>query len=106
VIVDHELEPRLDARDSVLGRPLPYVDDRAHHRHRLLAGDEDAEMARQARGGRLSAADAHRKALAPVVEHPDQRDAVDLGSVALMPACGDRYLMLARQVRVLAIAVE
>ena len=63
-------------------------------------------MPRQARRRRLSAADAHREALAPVLDHPDQRDAVDLGRVALMLACGDRYLVLARQVRVLAIAVE
>ncbi len=54
----------------------------------------------------MAAADAHRKAFAPVIAHRDQRDAVYLGRVALMTACGDRDLVLARQVRVLAIAVK
>src|SRR5581483_10241079 len=48
VVVDHELEPRLDPRDPILGGRAPYVDYRPQHVHRLIAGDEDAEMARQA----------------------------------------------------------
>ena len=63
-------------------------------------------MAREARCRGLATADAHREALAPVLEHRDQRDTVYLGRVALMLACGDRDFVLARQVRVLAIAVK
>ena len=106
VIVDHELEPRLDPRDPILGGPLPDVDNRAHHRHRLLARDEHAKMPREPRRRGLPAADAHREALAPVFDHRDQRDAVNLGRVAVMLARGDGNLVLARQVGVLAIAVE
>src|SRR2546429_4326497 len=29
VVIDHELEPRLDARDSIFGSQPPYVDNRA-----------------------------------------------------------------------------
>src|SRR5262249_27031492 len=47
-----------------------------------------------------------RKSLAPVVYHRHQRDAVDLGRVALKAAGGNCDLVLAREVRVFAVPVE
>ena len=49
IVVDHELEARLDPRNAVLGGRPPHIDDCAQHRDRLLARDENAQMTRQAR---------------------------------------------------------
>ena len=80
-VVDHELEPRLDARDAVAEVLLPGVDDRAQDRQRLLVADEDAQVAREPRHGREPAADQHGEARAAVVDRADERDAVDLGAL-------------------------
>src|SRR5713226_7638179 len=99
VVVDHELEPRLDPREAVLGGPLPDVDNRPEDRDRLFRLDEDAEMAREARRRRLPAPYAHRETFAAVANHADQRDAI-------IRARRDRDLVLARQIGIFAIAVE
>src|SRR5260370_30262493 len=75
VIVDHELEPRLDPREAVLGGSLPDVDNRPENRDRLFRLDEDAEMAGEARRRRLPPAYAHRETLPAVANYADQRHA-------------------------------
>ncbi len=44
-IVDHELHPSFDARDAVAQILLPGIEQRPHHRHRLVLADPDAEVA-------------------------------------------------------------
>ena len=63
-------------------------------------------MARQARRRGLPAADANRETIAAVSGYTDQRDAIDLGRVALRGTGRDGDLVLARQVRVLAVAIK
>jgi hypothetical protein len=55
---------------------------------------------------RETAADPDCEALGALVDDADQCDAVDLGRVAVVGARGDRDLVLAREVRVVGVAVE
>ena len=64
-VVDHELEPRLDARDAVAQVLAPLVEDRGEHRDRVFLGDPDAEVLRDPRHRREAAADEHAEAFAP-----------------------------------------
>ena len=84
----------------------PCVEDRGEHLDGLVLRDEDAEVAREARHRREAAADEHAEALAALVDHADEGDTVDLRRVAAVGAGGDRVLVLARQVRVVRVAVE
>ena len=106
VVVDHELHPRFHAGDAVAQVLLPRVEQRAEHLDRLVLRDEDAEVPGDPRHRREPAADQHAEAVDSVVDGADERDAVDLGRVAAVGAGGDRDLVLARQVRVLGVAVE
>src|SRR6266851_6452385 len=106
VIVDHELEPRLYARDPVFGRGLPDVDNRAQDGNHFGARDEDSEMARETGRRGLAATDAHGKALPIILARRDQRDAVNLRRVALKGTRRNRNLVLARQIGIIAIPVE
>ena len=105
-VVDHELEPGLDAGEAVAQVFLPRVEERAQDRQRLVDRDEDAELACEPRHGRQAAADEDREAGLAVPHDADERDAVDLGRVAAVRAGGDRDLVLARQVGVVRVAVE
>ena len=105
-VVDHELHARLDPGDPVAQIFLPGVEQRAHDGHRLVLADPDTEVARDPRHRRQSSADEDREATLAVAEHADERDAVDLGRIAAVSARRDRDLVLARQVRVVGIAVE
>src|SRR2546430_1655916 len=106
VVVDHELHSRLDARDAVAEVFLPGVEEYAQEVDRLVLRDEGAEVARDPGHRGEPAADLNREALDAVVDDADQRDAVDLGRVAAVGAGRDRDLVLARQVRVVRVAVE
>ena len=106
VVVDHELHPRLHARDAVAEVLLPGVEERAEHGQRLVGADEDAEVARESRHRGEAAAGGDGEARLAVAQDADERDAVDLGRVAAVRARGDRDLVLARQVRVVGVAVE
>ena len=64
VVVDHELDAGLDARDAVAQVFLPCVEQRPQHGERLVLADEDAEVAGDARHRREAAADEHREARA------------------------------------------
>src|SRR3990172_5534484 len=55
---------------------------------------------------REAAADANTKSFDAVLDHADERDSVDLRRVAAVRARRDLDLVLARQIRVLGIAVE
>ena len=105
-VVDHELEPRLDAGEAVAQVFLPGVEERAQHRQRLVDRDEDAEVAREPRHRGQAAADEDGEAGLAVTQDAHERDAVDLGRVAAVRAGGDRDLVLARQVGVVRVAVE
>ena len=106
VVVDHELHPRLHARDAVGEVLAPGVEEGAQDLERLLLGDEDAEVARESRHRGEPAAGQHRESLAPLVDDADEGDAVDLGRVAAVAAGRDRDLVLAREVGVVRVAVE
>ena len=105
-VVDHELEPRLHARDPVAEVLLPRVEERAAGRARLVVAD------RRRRGrGRSAAPTRGRRRRAPRTRSPscidaDERDAVDLRRVAAVGAGRDRDLVLAREVGVVRVAVE
>jgi hypothetical protein len=109
-VVDHELQPRLDARDAVAEVLLPGVEQRAQDGQRLVDADEHPEVARDARhGGEPSADEDAEPVLAAarrIAAAPDQGDAVDLRRVAPVGARGDGDLVLARQVRVVGVPVE
>ncbi len=104
-VVDHELHARLHARHAVLQVFAPHGRRRTEDLDRVLLRHEDAEVARDAGNRRQSAADLDRVALASVVQHADERDAVDLGRVAAVGAARDRILVLARQVCPRGVAV-
>ena len=105
-IVDHELDPRLHARDAVLQVFLPGVEQRAQHGQGLVDADEDAEVAGEPGHRREAAADEDAEAGLTVPDRADEGDAVDLRRVAAVRAGGDRDLVLARQVGVVRVAVE
>ena len=105
-VVDHELHARLHPREPVAQVFLPGVEQRPHDRHRLVLADPDAEVTGDPRHRRQPTADEHREATFAVPDRADERDAVDLGRVAAMGARRDRDLVLARQIRVVGIAVE
>ncbi len=106
MVVDPELHPGLHARDAVAPILAPRVEQRLHHRHRILDRDPHAEVARQPRHRREPAAHPHGEPVHAVPHQTDQRDAVDLRHVALRRARTDRDLVLARQVHVHAVPVE
>src|SRR5439155_8231655 len=106
VVVNHELDPRLDARDAVAEVLLPRVEQGAQDRKRLVLADEDAELAAEPGYGGEPAADEDGETLLAAVDRPDERNAVDLRRVAPVRARRDRDLVLARQVRVVRVAVE
>src|SRR5579884_4262346 len=105
-VVDHELQPRLHPRDAVAQVLAPLVEDRRQHLDGLPLRHPDTELARDPRHRREAAADQHPESLLAVVERADERDAVDLRRSARIRAGGDRDLVLARQVRVIGVAVE
>ncbi len=105
-VVDHELEPRLHPRDAVAEVVPPGVEQRTQDGQRLVGPDPDAELAREPRHRREPAADEHGVPRLAVAQHAHERDAVDLRRVAAVRARGDGDLVLARQVRVLRVAVE
>src|SRR5262245_29350759 len=105
-VVDNELEPRLHPRDAVAEVLAPDTRDAGEHLDRLFFRDENAEVPREARHRRESAADPDGEALPALVEDADERDAVDLGGVAAIGAGGDRVLVLARQIDEIGVAVE
>ena len=105
-VVDHELEPRAGPRQPVAEVLAPDVDDRPQHRQRRLARHPDAEVVGQARPGGEAAADLDREPRPPIAQDAEKGDAVDLRGVALVRAGGDRDLVLARQVGVLAVGEE
>src|SRR5579862_1092524 len=105
-VVDHELEPCLDARDAVAQVLAPLVQDRDQDGDGLVLRHPDAELTRDPRHGRQAAADEYAEALLAVPERADEPDAVDLRSGAAVGARGDRDLVLAREVRIRRVAVE
>ena len=106
VVVDHELEARLHARDPVAEVLLPGVEERAEDGQRLVDADPHAELARDPRHGGEAAADEHREPGLAVADGADEGDAVDLRRVAAVGAGGDRDLVLAGEVGVVRVAVE
>ncbi len=105
-VVHHELHAGLDPGEAVAQVFLPGVEQCPHDRHGLVLADPDTEVARDPRHRREPASHENSEAALAVAEHADERDAVDLRRVAAMDAGGDRDLVLARQVRVVGIAVE
>jgi hypothetical protein len=105
-VVDHELHPRLDARDAVAEVLAPGVEQCAEHGDRLVGTHEDAEIARDARHRREAAADEDAEPRLTVAEDADERDAVDLRREAAIGAGADRDLVLTRQVDVVRMPGE
>ena len=105
-VVDHELDPRLHARDAVLQVFLPGIEQGAQHGQGLVDPDEDAEVAGQPRHRREAASDQHAEAGLTVSDRADEGDAVDLRRVAAVGAGGDGDLVLARKIGVVGVAVE
>ena len=85
---------------------LPGVQERPQHLDRLFLRDEHVQVACDPGHGREPAPHLDREAFDALVDDADQRDAVDLRRVAAAGARRDRDLVLARQVRVLGVAVE
>src|SRR6185503_16431825 len=73
---------------------------------RLVLRYEDAQVAGETRRRGQAAADAQRVAVAAALAGADEHDAVDFGCVALGGAAGNGDLVLARQVEVVALALE
>ena len=105
-VVDHELQPRLDAGDAVAEVVPPDVEDRREHGHRVVLRDPDPELAGDPRHRGEPAADQHAEPLLALAERADEADAVDLGRRAAVRARRDRDLVLPREVRVVGVAVE
>src|SRR5579885_1842895 len=110
IVVDQELQARLGPREAVLGVFTPDVQDGPGGGQHVIRLDEDAQVARNARGRREAAADAHAEsqplAVGSRLPRADEGDAVDLRRVALVGAGGDGDLVLARQVEVLDMGQE
>jgi hypothetical protein len=104
--VHHELEAGLGARHAVFQVFPPDVDDRPQHGHGFSGRHPDAEVVGQARPGRKAAAHLHGETRPALSHHAQEGYAVDLRRVALVRAGRDGDLVLARQVRVFAVAHE
>src|ERR1700726_4655146 len=92
IVVDHELQARFYPRYPITRAEPPYVDDCAEHFEGVFARNENAQMTCEPRGRGLAAAYAHCESVRAFKRGADQRDAIDLRSVASGGASRNRDL--------------